>query len=89
MVQCHVPDYLHEGLIEYLASRRPVGHFLTAVLSNDLMEASVRADPLTRYFLVDVVLFLVNYAPATAWGSADKVSAWLAAVDEPVPEVFE
>jgi hypothetical protein len=89
LVQCQVPEHLHEGLIEYLASRRPVGHFLTAVLSNDLMEAAVRADPLTAPSLVNVVLFLVNYASADCWGSEQKVADWLAAYSEPVPEVFE
>jgi hypothetical protein len=89
MVQCQVPDHLHEGLIEYLASRRPVGHFLTAVLSNDLMETCVRADPFVRSHIADVVMFLVNYASAAAWGSPAKVNAWLEAYPEPVPEVFE
>jgi hypothetical protein len=89
LVECNVPDHLFEGLIEYLADRRPMGSFLTAIVSNDLMEACVRADPVNRYHICDVVLFLVNYAPADCWGSEKNVADWLAARSVPVPEVFE
>lgn len=88
LVQSNVPFHLHEGLIEYLAARRPVGHFLTAVLSNDLMEACVRADPLNALHLRDVVLFLVNYAPADCWGSDKNVARWLETTS-PAPELYE
>jgi hypothetical protein len=89
MVECNVPDHLHEGLIEYLAARRPVGHFLTAVLSNDLTETAIRADPYVRPYIADVVTFLLNYAPADAWGDEKRVAAWLAAYPTPVQEVYE
>ena len=89
LADCAVPPHLHEGLVEYLAHRRPVGHFLTAVLSNDLTDACVRADPWTRAHIADVVQFLVNYAPANSWGSDKNVATWLASVSEPVPELYE
>lgn len=88
LVSSGVPFHLHEGLIEYLVARRPVGHLLTAILSNDLTEACVRADPQVRPHLVDVVLFLVNYAPANAWGSDKAVTSWLEAPEMP-PELYE
>jgi hypothetical protein len=89
LIECDVPDHLHEALIEYIASRRPTGRFLTAVLSNDLIGAASRADPVSRAFLVNIVEFLVNYASADCWGSEQKVANWLAAYPEPVPEIFE
>jgi hypothetical protein len=88
LVECHVPDHLHEGLIEYIASRRPMGKFLTSVVSNDLMEAATRADPVCHYHLVDVVLFLVRYAPAECWGNPTNVSIWLTSTS-PAPMVIE
>jgi hypothetical protein len=87
LMQVGIPFHLWEGLVEYLSDRRPVGGFLTAVLSNDLTTASVRADPMVREHLVDVVLFLVNYAPADAWGSERKVAAWLAAPEPVIPVI--
>ncbi len=83
-----LPVTLHAGLREYIAARRPVGGFLTAVLSNDLAEACKRADEDNRTRICDVLVFLHAYAPAPCWGSPDKVHAWL--LDQtPVPEVYE
>jgi hypothetical protein len=88
LVERDIPLTLHEGLTEYFAARRPVGGFLTAVLSNDLREACVRADDVNRYALAEIVLFLHTYCPAPAWGSRAAVEAWLAD-PAPVPEIFE
>lgn len=86
LVESNVPSHLYEGLIEYIAGRRPVGSFLTAVLSNDLLEACIKADYVSRYHIVDVVMFLVNYAPAECWGSEKNVVDWLVARETPTPE---
>lgn len=84
-----VPAHLHSGLVHYIGDRRPVGGFLTAVLSNDLKEAVARAaDPATQASLPRIVFFLYNHAPGPCWGSAADVEAWLAD-SEPPPETFE
>jgi hypothetical protein len=83
-----VPRSLHAGLTEYIAARRPVGSFLTAVLSNDLQDAVIHADPMNRRLLPEIVLFLVHYVPGTCWGSPETVARWL--MDpSPAPEIFE
>jgi hypothetical protein len=78
LTEANIPYRLWEGLVEYLVERRPMGHFLTAIVSNDLMEACTRADPVCRTHIPDVVMFLLTYAPANAWGSKEVVAAWLA-----------
>jgi hypothetical protein len=83
-----VPYRLREGLVEYLAARRPTGDFLKAVLSNDLQDAALRADAVSEHYLVPLVRVLVHCAPANAWGSPAIVTAWLAD-PAPVPEIFE
>jgi hypothetical protein len=88
LVECDVPEQLHAGLVEYLAARRPVGGFLTAVLSNDLCGACVRADDVCAPLIPRVVFFLINYATAECWGSKARVDAWLASA-EAVRPVFE
>lgn len=88
LTQCDVPTNLHEGLVNYISSRRPVGSFLMAVLENNLKEAVLRADPLTARGLRQLVLFLHNYAPAPCWGSPEAVEAWRSD-PSPVPEIFE
>ena len=89
LIESNVPDGLHDGLIEYVASRRPMGHFLTAIANNnDLKDACGRADMENRRFLYEIVFFFFNYAPGPCWGSADNVNAWLADA-EPVRAGFD
>lgn len=88
LVEYDVPESLHAGLVEYFAAHRPTGSFLHAVLENDLTRACLKADPINRYCVADIVAFLFNVGPAKAWGSPEKVAAWLADPSE-VAEVFE
>jgi len=76
-----IPDYMQAGLYDYLTKHVEPGGFLLAVLSNDLCETYVRADG-TNFFCVPAyVSYLYNHAPSQAWGSPEKVAAWLAAVE--------
>ncbi|HYM24950.1 MAG TPA: hypothetical protein VEU08_17155 [Vicinamibacterales bacterium] len=86
--ESQVPVTLREGLREYITIRRPVGHFLTAVLSNDLAGACARGDEFVLPHLSRIVFFLWNYAPGNCWGTSDRVALWLADPNPP-PEVFE
>jgi hypothetical protein len=88
LIEAHVPESLHDGLVEYFAARRPVGSFLTAVLSNNFLEACTRADFYNARHLVEIARFLVHYCPAPAFGSPTAVDAWLAD-PAPVPEIYE
>ena len=72
-----VPEHLREGLIRYLVRHIPTGHFLTAVLSNDLTEAVSRGDEVSIDGLPAIVRFLRNDVPWLAWGSQTIVKAWL------------
>lgn len=76
--RANVPEGLHEGLIAYILTGRPTGHFLRAILENDLSEACNRADEDTKYRLYDIVCFLYNYAPADCWRSPEAVGTWMA-----------
>jgi hypothetical protein len=72
-----IPAHCRDGLRDYLRYGLPPGHFLQAVLSNDLREACGRADDENRSALYDYVYVLYNYAPGDAWGSPEKVRAWI------------
>lgn len=74
----YLPSHMREGLLLYLRHGLPPGHFLMAVLSNDLAEACARADDENRRLLYDYVYFLYNHAPRAAWGSPENVEAWMA-----------
>lgn len=72
-----LPSYMIPGLMRYLVDRVEPGDFLMAVLENDLRRACERADDVNRATLANYVQFLYNYAPSPAWGSKEKVRAWL------------
>lgn len=74
-----IPHHMWEPLTGYVERHEPVGHFLRALLSNDLREACVRADNSNIRVLHVYVAFLDSHAEPACWGSPQKVEAWLAA----------
>lgn len=72
-----IPGQIVDGLRQYLVDRLPPGRFLQAVLENDLMGAFSRVDPTNRAALQAICLFVWNETPDEAWGSREKVAAWL------------
>ena len=75
--RCGIPDYMIGGLTRYLLNGIPPGSFLTAVLSNDLMEALGHADYENQTALPAYGTFLYNYAPRNCKGSPEAVREWL------------
>lgn len=73
-----IPTYMQHSLVAYITTGRPVGDFLTAVLTNDLYGAVNRADHVNVHLLPNYVAFLQSHAPSGCWGSAEDVSAWKA-----------
>jgi hypothetical protein len=67
-----------ESLRRYADHHVPTGGFLRAVLSNDLLEAVIKADDDNRTALVDIVGYCYEEIPHDCWGSPERVRAWLA-----------
>ena len=70
------PDII-ESLNAYAEHGRPTGHFLGAVLSNDLFGAVGKADSDNIETLALICSYIYNKLPAICWGSRDKVLGWL------------
>lgn len=66
-----------EQIDRYVVSRIPVGDFLHAVLSNNLMESMSRADEANRRDLFEICSYIYNHTPISCHGSPKKVKAWL------------
>ncbi len=81
LTQSEVPRHLRAGLVRYFSDGILPGGFLQAVLCNDLRAAVGRADPYSTAALGILVMFLVEHAPARAWGSREKVLAWTTTPD--------
>jgi hypothetical protein len=78
MAKCGVPEHMHDHLVNYLVHYRVTGSFLRAVLDNNLRLAIGQADEVNKGALAEIVRFLVDVAPAYAWGSERAVDAWIA-----------
>ena len=76
-ISCGLPEYMWGGMQRYLFSGIPPGHFLTAVLCNDLRECIGRADDTNVRLLREYVLFLYNDTPSGCWGSEENYRAWI------------
>lgn len=73
---CGLPRQMWESLIEYTMTGRPLGSFLAAVVTNDLMQAIKRADDLNIQRLRDYVTWLESVAPIGSFGSTAAYDEW-------------
>lgn len=62
----------------YADKGHPTGSFLRAVLANDLMEATGRADDDNRLTLWNICCYVHNEIPGRCHGSYEIVDAWVA-----------
>tara|TARA_Y100000310_G_scaffold252208_1_gene258889 strand:+ start:117 stop:386 length:270 start_codon:yes stop_codon:yes gene_type:complete len=72
-----LPFFARDSLERYINDRVPPGHFLRALLSNDLVGSFARADETNQELIGTYVKWLYNFAPSYCWGSPEKVSGWL------------
>lgn len=72
-----VPPHMWGGIERYFLKRIPPGGFLSALLSNDLMEAFGCADDENASAMQNWCRFLYNYAPRGSYGSPEAFMNWL------------
>lgn len=72
-----IPERMVGGLERYVSDGVRAGSFLTAVICNDLQEAVSRAYEENIHLLPAYVGWLYNHAPASCWGSKEKMDAWI------------
>lgn len=74
-----LPEHIRDGVLNYVEKGWPIGGFLTAVFTNNLMEAFARADDINRVQLYAICSWVYNEAPSGCWGNPAKVRLWLEA----------
>jgi hypothetical protein len=72
-----IPEHTHIALVEYKDNGKPIGHFLTAVLTNDLFESFQRADEKNIKAMKEIVNWVYWEMPSIAWGTKEKINAWI------------
>ena len=73
----YIPERMMGGLTRYIEEGIEPGHFLAAVICNDLREAVGRADDENIRNIPAYVGYLYNHAPSSSWGSREKFDAWI------------
>jgi len=73
-----IPEHMHYSVVQYVINGRGPGHFLEALLENNLRDTFARADEKNREAIPRWVEFLYWCVPGACWGSRDRVEAWIA-----------
>jgi len=72
-----IPEHMQGALRRYVLEGIAPGHFLTAVICNDLKGAVGNADDTNLALLQTYVRWFYNIAPGQCWGSKEKMDAWM------------
>jgi len=76
-----IPSYMHSDIIRYVVDRRLSGHFLTAIVENNLQKAFAHGDSANIKALHSWVRLMYNWAPAQCWGREEVVAEWIEGED--------
>ena len=74
-----IPEHMTDAVLAYFNDHIEPGGFLRALLRNDFMRAWRSADERNVAAFQVWGAFLFNEAPTDAYGSPEKVKAWLKA----------
>ena len=72
----YIPERMMGGITRYVEEGVIPGHFLQAVICNDLKEACGRADRENAQNLPAYVAYFYNETPGGCWGSKKKMKEW-------------
>jgi|GEM_PF-1332869 len=68
-----------QSLVMYRDYGTPTGGFLHAVLMNNLINAAMSADSRNQHALLQYADFMHNEMPTAAFGTEEKIAAWIEA----------
>ena len=74
-----LPEHLRDEFRRYIEDGIPGGGFMTAVMSNSLIRAALRADEVNLQALPEICTFLLKEAPLKCFGSPGEVEKWIKA----------
>ena len=77
-----IPNYMHDGIIDYYKNGWKPGSFLSAVINNNLKESFLCADDKNIYCIKEYIMWFYNYAPTGTWGYSDAVNDYIKRLKE-------
>jgi hypothetical protein len=75
--QYEITEQCKDALDLYVSHGVPPGHFLTAVICNDLLSACNHADHMNITRIPEYVKYLFNEVPGNCWGSTEAMQTWM------------
>jgi hypothetical protein len=72
-----LPESLRDGAKNWIEHGIEPGHFLSAVIQNNLVESFKRADNENVNRMLEIVYWWYNEAPSNCWGSKEKFDKWI------------
>lgn len=72
-----VPAAIKDSLRRYIRDGIKPGTFLTAVLTNNLYDAILRADPTSLENMKEILLYVFEHCPMESFGSEEKLNKWV------------
>ncbi len=72
-----IPAHMQQSVSNYINTGHPIGGFLTAIMSNDLLMTHGTADEKNLAALPNWLAFIYNHAPSPCHGSREKVKTWI------------
>lgn len=72
-----LPKHMQESTRAYIEHGIKPSGFLYAVLTNNLVEAAMRADHVNQMYLFQWADWLYNECPTVAWKTEENISNWI------------
>ena len=81
-----IPDHMWHAVEQWVIDHELHGDFFKALVDNDLSEAIGRADEMNLIAIGQWSKLLYNEFPTPAWGSPEKVKAWIESGEDQADE---
>jgi hypothetical protein len=72
-----IPEHMHGAVLRYILDGLDPGHFLSAVIKNNLFESFMFADHKNIKMIRQYVELFYNYAPSDCWKSEEAKQNWI------------
>ncbi len=80
--QHNIPARTKDTIDNYVGKGLRPGHFVSAMLANDLKGACGAADNINRCYIFEICSYIYNEIPHQAQGSYQAIDDWIAMIEE-------
>lgn len=78
----NIPARTKDTIDNYVGKGWRPGHFVSAMLANDLKGAFGAADIINRHYMFEICSYIYNEIPCKSHGSYQAINDWIAMIQE-------